>query len=137
MYRDLWGFADYVSTSYWPTTAHLEVSTRTAYGYYLGKYFLPRFGTLPMRRISPAMIQAWVNDGTREGLSPRSVVKYHALLHKIFARAVIDRAIGLNPASHTALPKVVVKPNQIITAAQFENILVQLPARYRMWCCSR
>ena len=125
-------FADYVATSYWPTTAHLEVSTRTAYGYYLDKHFLPRFGTLPVRRISPAMIQAWVNDVTAGGLSPRSVVKYHALLHKILARAVIDRAIGINPASHTALPKVVVKPKQIITAAQFEQILHKLPARYQM-----
>ena len=59
-------------------------------------------------------------------------MNYHALLHKIFNRAVVDRAIGLNPASHTALPKVVAKPKQIITAAQFEDILVQLPARCRM-----
>ncbi len=78
------------------------------------------------------MIQTWVNDVTAGGLSPRSVVKYHALLHKIFARAVIDRAIGINPASHTALPKVVVKPKQIITAAQFDKILLQLTARYQM-----
>ena len=125
-------FADYVAISYWPTTAHLEISTRTAYGYYLDKHFLPRFGTVSLRRISPAMIQTWVNDVTAGGLSPRSVVKYHALLHKIFARAVIDRAIGINPASHTALPKVVVKPKQIITAAQFDKILLQLPARYQM-----
>ena len=124
--------ADYVSASYWPTTQHREVSTRTAYGYDLDKHFLPRFGTLPMRRISPAMVQAWVNDVTAGSLSPRSVVKYHALLHKIFNRAVIDRAIGLNPAIHTALPKVVAKPKQIITAAQFEDILVQLLARCRM-----
>ena len=125
-------FADYIAISYWPTTAHLEISTRTAYGYYLDKHFLPRFGTVSLRRISPAMIQTWVNDVTAGGLSPRSVVKYHALLHKIFARAVIDRAIAINPASHTALPKVVVKPKQIITAAQFDKILLQLPARYQM-----
>jgi len=125
-------FADYVAISYWPTTAHLEISTRTAYDYYLDKHFLPRFGTVSLRRISPAMIQTWVNDVTAGGLSPRSVVKYHALLHKIFARAVIDRAIAINPASHTALPKVVVKPKQIITAAQFDKILLQLPARYQM-----
>ena len=125
-------FADYIAISYWPTTAHLEISTRTAYGYYLDKHFLPRFGTVSLRRISPAMIQTWVNHVTAGGLSPRSVVKYHALLHKIFARAVIDRAIAINPASHTALPKVVVKPKQIITAAQFDKILLQLPARYQM-----
>jgi integrase len=124
-------FADYVATYYWPTTEHLEVSTRTAYQYYLDKHFTPRFGKLPMRRISPTMIQAWVNDATRDGLSARSAVKYHALLHKIFARAVVDRVIPVNPASHTALPKVITKPKQIITAEQFEAILANIPARYR------
>ena len=68
------------------------------------------------------MIQAWVNDVTTGGLSPRSVVKYHALLHKIFARAVIDRAIGINPASHTALPKVIVKPRMLVGLAQPSDV---------------
>ena len=124
-------FAEYVATYYWPTTEHLEVSTRTAYRYYLDKHFTPRFGKLPMRRISPTMIQAWVNDATRDGLSARSAVKYHALLHKIFARAVIDRVIPVNPTTHTALPKVIRTPKQIITAAQFDAILATIPVRYR------
>ena len=78
------------------------------------------------------MIQAWVNDVTADGLSPRSVVKDHALPHKIFARAVGDRAIQVKPASHTALSKVVTRPKQIITAAQFEQILLQLRSRDQM-----
>jgi integrase len=125
-------FTEYVEDYYWPTTAHLEVSTRAAYRYYLDKHFLPRFGELPMRRIGPPVIQSWVNDATNYGLSARSVVKYHALLHKIFNRAVIDRVFPLNPCAHSALPKVVKKPKQIITAAQFEQILAGMPARYRM-----
>src|SRR5437867_12510156 len=44
-------FTDYVEKHYWPTTAHLEVSTRAAYRYYLDKHFGPRFGELSMRRI--------------------------------------------------------------------------------------
>jgi integrase len=125
-------FADYVEQYYWPTAAHLEVSTRAAYRYYLDKHFLPRFGTLGMRRISPSAVQSWVNDAVQGGLSARSVVKYHALLHKIFARAVIDRVIPINPCAHTELPKVVSKPKRIVTVAQFEQILVGIPARYRM-----
>jgi len=31
------------------------------------------------------------------GLSARSIVKYHVLLHSIFARAVADRLIAFNP----------------------------------------
>jgi integrase len=125
-------FKSYVEDNYWPTTAHLEVSTRAAYQYYLDKHFLPRFGDLPMRRIGPPLIQSWVNDATANGLSASSAVKYHALLHKIFARAVIDRVVATNPCTHTALPKVIRKPKRIITAAQFETILSGIPARYRM-----
>ena len=126
-------FASYVEEQYWPTTAHLEVSTRAAYRYYLDKHFLPRFGRLPMRRIAPTAIQSWVNDAAAAGtLSARSVVKYHALLHKIFARALIDQVVSSNPCAHTVLPKVVTKPKRIVTVAQFEAILTGLPARYRM-----
>jgi hypothetical protein len=90
-------FKEYVADYYWPTTDHLDVSTRAAYRYHLDKHFLPRFGALPMRRIGPPVIQSWVNDATRDGLSARSVVKYHALLHKIFNRAVIDRGRATQP----------------------------------------
>jgi hypothetical protein len=50
---------------YWPTTGHLELSTRAGYSYYLDKHFLPGFGAMPMRRITPAVIQSWVNDATQ------------------------------------------------------------------------
>jgi len=65
------------------------------------------------------------------GLSARSVVKYHALLHKIFSRALIDRVVPTNPCTHTELPKVVTAPKRIITADQFDAILTKVPARYR------
>lgn len=125
-------FRAYLDTHYWPTTAHLEVSTRAAYRYYLDKHFLPAFGDLTMRRISPSLVQAWVNQVSAGQLSARSVVKYHALLHKIFTRAVIDRVVPVNPCAHTALPKVVLTPKRIITVEQFDAILAHIPARYRM-----
>lgn len=125
-------FAEYIETSYWPTTEHLEVSTRAAYRYLLDKHFLPRFGKLQMRRISPAVVQAWVNDAAKTKLSARSVVKYHALLHKIFARAVIERAVAANPCAYTELPKVITKPKRIITVEQFDAILAGIPSRHRI-----
>jgi integrase len=125
-------FSSYVEQTFWPTTAHIEVTTRAAYRYYLDKHFLPRFGDLPMRRIGPPLIQSWVNDATANGLSSSSAVKYHALLHKIFARAVVDQVVANNPCTHTALPKVIKKPKRIITVAQFETILAGIPVRYRM-----
>ncbi len=125
-------FGDYLTRYYWPTTAHLEVSTRAAYRYYLDRHFVPRFATMPMLRISPSVVQAWVNEAATTELSARSIVKYHALLHRIFARAVIDRIIPVNPCAHTELPKVLAVRKLIITVAQFEKILTKIPARYRM-----
>ena len=65
-------------------------------------------------------------------LAARSVVKYHAVLHKIFSRAVIDQVVPTNPCSHSELPKVVKQPKRIITVEQFEAILSNIPKRYRM-----
>lgn len=123
-------FAQYVEQHYWPTTMHLEVSTRAAYRYYIDKHFLPRFGHMPMRRITATTVQAWVNEATST-LSARSVVKYHAVLHKIFSRAVIDRVVPYNPCSHSELPKVVTKPKRIITPEEFDAILAGIDVRYQ------
>jgi len=55
-----------------------------------------------------------------------------AFLHKIFSRAVVHKVIPTNPCAHTALPKVVAQPKRIITVEQFDAILANIPARYRM-----
>lgn len=126
-------FTKYVDNEYWPTTAHLEISTRTAYRSYLDKHFLPRLGPLAMRRVAASTVQSWVNDAAATGgLSARSIGKYHALLHKIFARAVIDRVVPVNPCAHTELPKVIVKAKRIITTGEFDAILAAIPLRHRM-----
>ena len=64
-------------------------------------------------------------------LRPRSVVKYHALLHKIFSRAVIDRVVPYNPCSHSELPKIISKPKRIITPEEFDAILASIDVRYQ------
>ena len=125
-------FDRYVEQLYWPTTAHLEVSTRASYRAVLDKHFSPRFGHMAMRRISASHVQAWINDAASTGgLSARSINKYHALLHKVFVRAVIDRVVAVNPSSYSELPKVIAKPKRIITPEEFDVILAALPVRYQ------
>jgi integrase len=85
-----------------------------------------------MRRMTPVMVQAWINDAARTKLSNRTVVKQHALLRKIFNRAIVDRVVPANPCAHSALPKVVLPPKRIITVEQFEAILATIPERFRM-----
>jgi integrase len=125
-------FTKFVDDHYWPTAKHLEVSTKAAYRCYLNKHFLPTFGSMPMRRVSATSVQSWVNDAVVAGLSARTVVKYHALLHKIFARAVVERIVPVNPCSHTELPKVVRTNRRIVTPVEFDAVLEKIDQRYRM-----
>jgi len=85
-----------------------------------------------MANIVASEIQSWVNDASAEGLSARSVVKYHTFLHAIFERAIIDQVIPINPCRHTVLPKLVKKPKTAITPEQFEALLAEIPDEFRL-----
>jgi integrase len=123
-------FRDYVEQSWWPSR-HLEVSTRAAYRSYLDRHFLPFFGSRPMRSISPSTVQAWVTEASAGGLSPRSLGKYHVMLHGIFKRAVRDRVILHNPCADTELPKVPPRKVRILSPEEFELLLAEIPGRFR------
>jgi integrase len=122
-------FTDYVGNVWWPSR-HLEVSTRAGYRSYLDKHFLPYFGAMAMADILPSTVQGWVTQAVESGLSARSVVKYHVMLHGVFKRAVRDRVIAYNPCADTELPKVVAKKTRILTPEEFDRLLAQIPARY-------
>jgi integrase len=123
-------FKKFIDGSYWPAAQHLEVTTRAGYKSNIDKHFEPTFGHLPMRRIMPANIQAWINS-VSDTLSPRSVGKYHALLHSVFELALEYRVVAYNPCAHSRLPKVITKAKKIITPAQFDRLLSAIPVRYQ------
>ncbi len=125
-------FRDYVANYYWPAAQHLEPTTRAAYQSNLDRHFLPRFGGVKMSAILASEVQAWVNDASGAGLGPRSVVKYHAFLHAIFERALVDQVVLVNPCHHTALPKVVKAPKTAVTPEQFDALLAQIPDNHQV-----
>jgi integrase len=122
-------FADYVENVWWPSL-HLELSTRAAYRCYIDKHFLPFFGAMAMQDVLPSHVQAWVTTAIAHGLSPRSVVKYHVLLHGIFKQAVRDRIILHNPTLDTRLPKIVKRQRRIVTPEEFDRLVVHIPTRW-------
>ena len=122
-------FRDYVEQTWWPSR-HLEVSTRAAYRSYLDRHFIPFFGHRPMSSIGPSTVQAWVTQASAEGLSSRSLTKYHVMLHGIFKRAVRDRVILHNPCADTELPKVVPRKVRILTPEEFERLLAEISERF-------
>jgi integrase len=128
-------FTDYVQTV-WLPSRHIEASTLAAYQSYLHKHFYPFLGAKQMGKILPSDIQRWVTTATHpnhgKGLSPRSVRKYHTMLHSVFKRAVRDRVITFNPCEDTELPKVVTKPARTLTPAEYERLVAAIPEQHRL-----
>jgi len=66
----------------WLPSRHLEVTTRARYQSYLRIHFVPFFGRMPLARIAPSTVQEWVSMAVEQGLSPRSMTKYHVMLNR-------------------------------------------------------
>ena len=73
-----------------------------------------------MARSRPRLVQDWVTKAAADGLSARSIRKYHTMLHSIFARAVRDGLIVTNPCDHTELPKVIARRPRTLTPEEFD-----------------
>ena len=116
----------------WLPSKHIEATTRAAYVSNLDKHFYPFFGARSMAKISPSLVQDWVTKATADGLSPRSVKKYHTVLHSIFKRAVRDGLLVRNPCDGTELPKVIARKTRTLTAEEFERLIGAIPAQHRL-----
>ncbi|NUU15807.1 tyrosine-type recombinase/integrase [Cellulomonas humilata] len=123
-------FAEY-AMDVWLPARHLEVTTRAGYLSYLRNHFVPFFGAMPISRIMPSTVQAWISVAVDKGLSPRSIGKYHVMLHSVFARAVRDRLLAFNPCEDTELPKVVARKGRTLTPEEFASVLDEIPSRFR------
>ena len=124
-------FRQYVEET-WLPSKHIEPTTKAAYSSYLDKHFFPFFGKKLLTQITPSLVQDWVTKASADGLSPRSIGKYHTMLHSIFKRAVRDKLIVANPCEHTELPKVITRKSLTITADEFDRLLAAIPERHRV-----
>ena len=124
-------FRDYVETD-WLPSKHIEPTTRAAYVSNLDKHFYPFLGRKLMYQITASLVQDWVTQAAAEGLSPRSIRKYHTMLHSIFVRAVRDQVVTTNPCAHTDLPKVVATKTRTLTPEEYEQLIAAIPDGYRL-----
>lgn len=124
-------FRDYVERD-WLPSKHIEATTRAAYVSNLNKHFFPFFGRRAIAKITSSLVQDWVTQASASGLSPRSIAKYHTLLHSIFKRAVRDQLIVVNPCEHTELPKVIARKSRTLTPEEFDALIRAVPEQHRV-----
>ena len=84
----------------------VKESTRTQYEYQFRVHIKPGIGSLKLQKISPAVLQKFINQSHENGLSPKSCRNLHGVLHKCFNQAVLCGYVKNNPVLAVQLPRV-------------------------------
>jgi len=101
---------------------NLKPTSRARYADVLRTHVLPRWGDIPLVRVTPSDIQAWLAELSGSGLSGASVRKAHGVLSGILGAAVRDRRLMANPALGMNLPPLAGKRRRYLSAAQVEAL---------------
>jgi integrase len=105
-----------------------RASTADRVGRTLRLHVYPVLGRLQLAAVRPSHVQAWVKG---LDLAPGTVRVAFSVLATVFAAAVRDRAVGLNPCDGVTLPHIDRADLGILTPAQVRRAADVMPARYR------
>ncbi len=92
----------------WLEQAHRHViraSTYPGYRGILNKHMIPELGHIRLQQLTPQHIQAFYDKKLKEGLSPSTIRRFHAILHRALDTAVQWNLIGRNVSNIVSLPR--------------------------------
>ncbi len=121
---------DELAREWWSTYAepNLAAKTRVMYASVWDRYVLPRLGGMELRRLSPAVVEAFQAELRREGVGEPTILKTLTLLQGILQRAVVWGRIRANPVAPVRKPvqkrKHVVRPVAPATVEQIRRKLI-------------
>lgn len=87
------------------TLGHLKPATRATYDSIQHKHVLPRWGAVPLARVTHEDVAAWVGTLTQSSLAPASVRYVHRVLALQLDLAVRSGRLARNPAEGVRLPR--------------------------------
>lgn len=114
-----------------PTRHDLRPTTHARLVTTMERQVLPRFGDVPLIRISNSAVRSWVADLLAEGLSAATVRKAVFALRQCLDAAVEDRRIAFNPAQKVSLPTEKAKRPRYLTKEEVERLVDVMPQRYQ------
>lgn len=107
-----------------PTTwARLETT--------LDRQVLPRFGDVPIDKITNADVRSWVAEMIASGLSAATVRKAVFALRQCLDAAIADNRLALNAALRVPLPSERAKPPRFLSQTEIERLVEEMPERYK------
>jgi integrase len=117
--------------SWLPTRLDLRPTTWARLETTMQKQMLPHFGSVPLNRITNAMVGEWVSTLLSSGLSAATTRKAVSALRQCLAAAIADERIQINPASAVPLPTERQKPPRYLSQSEVERLVYEMPPQYR------
>jgi integrase len=84
---------------------------------------VPNLGRTKLNEVTPQQLQSIYNTLLKDGLSPTTVVRTHAVLHSAFRQAVRWNMIARNPTDATRPPRIVRQEMSALTRDQVQLLL--------------
>lgn len=101
--------------------------TLSTYQSRINSHIRPALGKVKLHDLTPAHIQAFYNDLTRnKELAPKTVVSIHGILHKCLQQAVKLRYIAYNPADACDTPRLAQREIHPFTEDEIGAFLTKL-----------
>ena len=102
---------------------NIEETTRDGYQEKIDNYIKPNLGHLPLKALTPKVIQGWINGLMEKGLSPKTIRNAYNNLNASLKKAVILQMIPRNPCEGTELPKLQKYQSQVYNVATIQQAL--------------
>jgi len=94
------------------------------YGQIVRDHIAPRLGNIKLKDLRPDQIQALYNEKLDSGISARTVILIHAVLHKALKHALKQGVIGRNPTDAVNRPKFRRKEMLTLSDSQVRTLLL-------------
>lgn len=109
----------------WLTTylPNIELTTRADYESKIALYIKSTLGHIPLKALKNNDIQAWVNNLSSMGKSPKTIRNAYNLLNPALEKAVVLGMLPRNPCVGTVLPKLQKPQTNVYNVAMIQQAL--------------
>jgi len=101
----------------------IRESTYVSYRTIVRKHLVPQLGRVQLAKLTPQMVEQFLNNRIGTGLSPRRVQYFHAVLRRALNRAMKAGYLGRNVATLVDPPRVPHKEIEPFTPSQIRVLL--------------
>lgn len=119
------------ATEWERTTVDLRPTTVDLYQYILRSFLLPTFGPVPMGRIAPLEVRAWLADLAASAVSAASAHRAFRLLRRIMNVAVQSEVIARSPCTGVRPPQVPRNEMRFCTPEEVADLAEVVDPDYR------